>query len=239
MSTDEQQRRGGFVPGSASWPATGKPPAWSPTTRPARPPNAGPSKSICRSWFPRSRARRMTDTQRPWDRLTPDSDPAYEACAAYLDTGSLRDAYRQRSGNDPATPSHRRDSQSASRHAAIREQRQRLREHLIHPGVLERHQVRALHLRLAPKFLPLRCHVVPGRAFRDVRDLPHRPFKAHAVLVGVRLRPVLCQLLRDRPVARASQPILHRRHPPHRKALGFPLRPWRDRLGPRRPLAHR
>ena len=39
----------------------------------------------------------MTDTQRPWDRLTTDSDPAYEACAAYLDTGSLRDAYRQRS----------------------------------------------------------------------------------------------------------------------------------------------
>ena len=39
----------------------------------------------------------MTDTQRPWDRLTPDSDPAYDAVAAYLDTGSLRDAYRQRS----------------------------------------------------------------------------------------------------------------------------------------------
>ena len=35
-----------------------------------RPPNAGPSESICRSWFTRSRARRMTDTQRPWDRLT-------------------------------------------------------------------------------------------------------------------------------------------------------------------------
>ena len=34
----------------------------------------------------------MTDPQRPWDRLTPESDPAYEACAAYLDTGSLRDA---------------------------------------------------------------------------------------------------------------------------------------------------
>ena len=47
-----------------------------------------------------------------------------------------RDAYRQRSGNEKATPSHRRDSQSASRHAAIREQRQRLREHLIQPGVL-------------------------------------------------------------------------------------------------------
>ena len=47
----------------------------------------------------------MTDTQRPWDRLTTESDPAYEAFAAYLDTGSLRDAYRQRSGN--AVPSSR------------------------------------------------------------------------------------------------------------------------------------
>ena len=27
----------------------------------------------------------MTDTQRPWDRLTTESDPAYEACAAYLE----------------------------------------------------------------------------------------------------------------------------------------------------------
>ena len=78
----------------------------------------------------------MTDTPRRWDRLTAESDPAFEAFAAYLDTGSLRDAYRQRSGNEKATPSHRRDSQSASRHAAIREQRQRLREHLIQPGVL-------------------------------------------------------------------------------------------------------
>ena len=45
----------------------------------------------------------MTDTQRPWDRLTTESDPAYEAFAAYLETGSLRDAYRQRSGNEKAT----------------------------------------------------------------------------------------------------------------------------------------
>ena len=45
----------------------------------------------------------MTDTQRPWDRRTPDSDPAYEAFAAHLETGSLRDAYRQRSGNEKAT----------------------------------------------------------------------------------------------------------------------------------------
>ena len=47
-------------------------------------------------------ARRMTDTQRPWDRLTTESDPAYEAFAAHLETGSLRDAYRQRKGNVPA-----------------------------------------------------------------------------------------------------------------------------------------
>ena len=123
----------------------------------------------------------MTDTQRPWDRLTTERDPAYEAFAASLDTGSLRDAYRQRSGNEKATPSHRRDSQSASRHAAIREQRQRLREQLIQPGVLERHQVRALHLRLAPKFLQLRqwigidvsptaCRVMAKR-LRDVCGL--------------------------------------------------------------------
>ena len=78
----------------------------------------------------------MTDTPRLWDRRADESDPAFEAFAAHLDTGSLRDAYRQRSDNEKATPSHRRDSQSASRLAAIREQRQRLREHLIQPGVL-------------------------------------------------------------------------------------------------------
>ena len=36
---------------SHAWPGTGKPPAWSLTTRPARPPNAGPSPSICRRPF--------------------------------------------------------------------------------------------------------------------------------------------------------------------------------------------
>ena len=50
----------------------------------------------------------MTDTPRLWDRRAAESDPAFEACAAYLDTGSLRDAYRQRSGNDPATKRQRR-----------------------------------------------------------------------------------------------------------------------------------
>ena len=40
----------------------------------------------------------MTDRQRPWDRLTTETRQiAYEAFAAYLDIGSLRDAYRQRS----------------------------------------------------------------------------------------------------------------------------------------------
>ena len=47
----------------------------------------------------------MTDTPRRWDRLTAESDPAFEAFAAYLDTGSLRDAVpatiRQRKGNVP------------------------------------------------------------------------------------------------------------------------------------------
>ena len=181
----------------------------------------------------------MTDTQRPWDRLTTESDPAYEAFAAYLDTGSLRDAYRQRSGNEKAPPSHRRDSQSASRHAAIREQRQRLREHLIQPGVLERHRVRAIHLRLAPQFLVFGRHVIPDRADRDVRKLLHGPLEAHTVLVGVRLRPFLCQLFRNRPVARTGQPILHGIAPSHRQTLDFPLRPWRGWLRPMLPLARR
>ena len=41
----------------------------------------------------------MTDTQRPWDRLTTESDPAYEAFAAYLD--------RDWPGASTAPPSHR------------------------------------------------------------------------------------------------------------------------------------
>ena len=151
----------------------------------------------------------MTDTPRPWDRLTTDSAPAYEAFAAYLDTGSRRDAYRHRSGNEQAPPSPRRDRQSARRHAAIREQRPRLREHLIHPGVLERHQVRALHLRLAPKLFHLRGHVVPNRACRDVRHLLQGPLDADPVRVGIRVGPVLGELRRDRAVAGAGQPILH------------------------------
>ena len=39
----------------------------------------------------------MIDTPRPWDRRADERDRAYEAFAAYLETGSLRDAYRQRS----------------------------------------------------------------------------------------------------------------------------------------------
>ena len=42
-------------------------------------------------------------TPRPWDRRAAESDPAYEAFAAYLEAGSLRDAYRQRSGKAQAT----------------------------------------------------------------------------------------------------------------------------------------
>ena len=45
----------------------------------------------------------MTDTPRLWDRRAAESDPAFEACAAYLETGSLLDAYRQRSGKAQAT----------------------------------------------------------------------------------------------------------------------------------------
>ena len=45
----------------------------------------------------------MTDTPRPWDRRADESDPAYEAFAAYLDVGSLRDAYRQRSAGGSLT----------------------------------------------------------------------------------------------------------------------------------------
>ena len=173
----------------------------------------------------------MTDTPRPWDRRTAESDPAFEAFAAYLDTGSRRDAYRQRSGNEKATPSHRRDSQSASRHAAIREQRQRLREHLIQPGVLERHEIPALDLRLAPQFLELRCHVVPDRAGRDIRDLLHRPFDAHTVLVGVHLRPFLGQLLRDRPGPSPSG-LAWRRPGGARRCSGFVASPHIRRCFP-------
>ena len=143
----------------------------------------------------------MTDTPRPWDRRTPDSDPAYDACAAYLDTGSLRDAYRQRSGNEKALPSHRRDSQSASRHAAIREQRQRLREHLTQPGVLERH---AGHHAVSRSHgvdpLHLSRHVVMGRLARDVLDLLHGPLDADAMRVRILQRALLGQLLVPHPV---------------------------------------
>ena len=45
----------------------------------------------------------MTDTPHPWDRRAAESDPAFEAFAAYLETGSLRDAWRQRSGKAQAT----------------------------------------------------------------------------------------------------------------------------------------
>ena len=45
----------------------------------------------------------MPDTRQPWDRIKAESDPAYEAFAAYLETGSILTAYRQRPGKDKAT----------------------------------------------------------------------------------------------------------------------------------------
>ena len=45
----------------------------------------------------------MTGTPHPWNRRADERDRAYEAFAAYLETGSLRDAYRQRSGKAQAT----------------------------------------------------------------------------------------------------------------------------------------
>ena len=40
--------------------------------------------------------------ENPWDRQPTETDPAFEAFAAYLATGSLRDAYRQLSGKASA-----------------------------------------------------------------------------------------------------------------------------------------
>ena len=51
----ELTARAARPPRKSCWPATGKPPAWSLTTRPARPPNAGPSESICSRGLVRSR----------------------------------------------------------------------------------------------------------------------------------------------------------------------------------------
>ena len=45
----------------------------------------------------------MTEPPHPWDRLPTETAKSYIAFAAYLETGSLRDAYRQRSGNEKAT----------------------------------------------------------------------------------------------------------------------------------------
>ena len=44
----------------------------------------------------------MTNTPHPWDRRAAESDPAFEAFAAYLETGSLRDAYQQQTGKEGA-----------------------------------------------------------------------------------------------------------------------------------------
>ena len=47
--------------------------------------------------------RQTTNPTRPWDRRATETDPAFEAFALYLEHGSLRDAWRQRSGNEAAT----------------------------------------------------------------------------------------------------------------------------------------
>ena len=46
----------------------------------------------------------MTDTKRPWDRLTTESDPAYEAFAAYLETGRARQRLRRHTAVLRVTP---------------------------------------------------------------------------------------------------------------------------------------
>ena len=46
--------------------------------------------------------RQTTNPPRPSDRRAAETDPAFLAFAAYLEHGSLRDAWRQRSGNDQA-----------------------------------------------------------------------------------------------------------------------------------------
>ena len=43
--------------------------------------------------------RQTTNPTRPWDRRATETDPAFEAFALYLEHGSLRNAWRQRSGN--------------------------------------------------------------------------------------------------------------------------------------------
>ena len=53
-------------------------------------PNAGPSESICRSWFTRSRARRRTDTPRLWDRRDDETPKSYAAVLAYVALGARR-----------------------------------------------------------------------------------------------------------------------------------------------------
>ena len=71
----------------------------------------------------------MTDTPRRRDRLTAESDPAFEALAAYLETGSLRDAYRQGSGNEGSAQiaveiQHKDPFLSAPRHDRVSRGRQ-------------------------------------------------------------------------------------------------------------------
>ena len=44
----------------------------------------------------------MTEQPNPWDRLSTETDPAFEGFLSYLETGSIRDAYRLRTGSKKA-----------------------------------------------------------------------------------------------------------------------------------------
>ena len=89
----------------------------------------------------------------------------------------------------------------------------------------KRPQVATLHRSLPAQILHLRRHVGPDRACRDGRDLRHGPFNAHPVRIRIRAGPLICQCLRNRPVARTGPPLLHRRPTPHREPLHVPLGP--------------
>ena len=80
---DGAQRRllGPFSAGTDDWPLSASRGATA---------DAGPSESICRPWFTRSRARRMTDTQRLWDRLPTETPKSYAAFLAYVALGARR-----------------------------------------------------------------------------------------------------------------------------------------------------
>ena len=81
-SDAERRLLGPLSAGTDDWPLS--------ATAGARPLNAGPSESICRSWFTRSRAHRMTDTPRLWDRRADETPKSYAAFRAYVALGARR-----------------------------------------------------------------------------------------------------------------------------------------------------